>query len=153
MGCIAQMNMGFLLHPHEDPRVSEFWDNTDRINAIAERSAGFVWRLQGDAFELPENDIAALFGRPRVSVATLSVWQSFDDLWFFVHKTAHGQFLRRRAEWFEQANERSYVIWPVEEGHIPSLTEAKDRLMLLRRDGPSNTAYDFTFGLSGSVRP
>ncbi len=123
MGSIAQMNMGYLLHPHGDARISGFEDNSDRINAGADRSMGFVWRLQGDGYELPENDTGALFGQPEVALATLSTWESFEDFEHFVHKTIHGQFLDRRAEWFENVNVPSYVIWPIDIGHIPSLTE------------------------------
>lgn len=125
LGPIAQMNMGYLLHPHGDPRVAGFEDNSDRLNAVADRSPGFIWRLQGEGYDLPENDTGALFGRPEVALATLSTWESFEDFEHFVHKTIHGQFLDRRAEWFEHVHDQSYVIWPIEAGHIPSLTEGK----------------------------
>ncbi len=42
------MNMGFLLHPHGDPRIAGFEDNLDHINGVADRSNGFVWRLKDD---------------------------------------------------------------------------------------------------------
>nr|WP_256368687.1 DUF3291 domain-containing protein [Ruegeria sp. HKCCA6948] len=140
------MNMGYLLHPLGDPRVAGFEDNSDRLNAVADRSKGFIWRLQGVGYDLPENDTGALFGRPHVALATLSTWQSFEDLKHFVHMTVHGQFLDRRAEWFEHVDDPSYVIWPIQAGHIPSLTEGKERLVRLRTDGPSPEAYDFATG-------
>ncbi len=140
------MNMGYLLHPHGDPRIAGFEDNSDRVNAIADRSEGFVWRLQGTGYDLPENNTGALFGRPDVSLATLSTWESFEDLERFVHKTIHGQFLERRAEWFENLEEPSYVIWPIATGHIPSLTEGNERLLKLRSEGPTLEAYDFASG-------
>lgn len=146
LGHIAQMNMGYLLHPLGDPRVAGFENNTDRVNAVADRSKGFIWRLQGAAEDLPENDTGALFGRPDVALATLSTWESFEDLEHFVHKTIHGKFLDRRMEWFEHVDERSYVIWPIEPGHIPNLTEGKSRLLELRTKGPSLSAYDFATG-------
>ncbi len=146
MGHIAQMNMGFLLHPHGDYRISGFEDNSDLVNAVADRSNGFVWRLKDDGYERPENDTGRLFGRPEVALATLSVWESYKDFSHFVHKTVHGQFLDRRAEWFEHVDAPSYVIWPVEEHHIPTLTEGKQKLMLLRENGPRSGAYDFAYG-------
>ncbi len=65
---IAQMNMGYLLHPLGDPRIAGFEDNSDRLNAVADRSKGFIWRLQGEGYDLPENDMGALFGRPQVAL-------------------------------------------------------------------------------------
>jgi hypothetical protein len=142
---IAQMNMGFLLHPFGDPLIAGFEDNTDRVNEVADRSKGFVWRMKDEDLDIPENDCGRLFGRPEVALATLSVWESFKDFEHFVHKTIHGQFLNRRAEWFEHVEAPSYVIWPIAVGHIPNLVEGKERLMLLREHGPSDDAYDFSY--------
>lgn len=151
MGHIAHMNIGFLLFPFGDHRISEFEDNSDRVNAIADRSRGFIWRLKDEGFELPENDIGALFGRPDVAAVTLSVWESYEYFEHFVHKTVHAHFLKRRAEWFEYLNSPSYVIWPVDAGHIPSLIEGHKMLMLLREHGPSEEAYNFKFKLISST--
>ena len=146
MGHIAEMNMGYLLHPIGDPRVSEFENNSYRINALADRSEGFIWRLQDKGYDLPENDTGALFGRPEVALATLSTWESFESFEHFVYNTLHGRFVKRRAEWFEHLDEPSYVIWPIEHGHIPSLTEGKEKLLQLKNNGPSPQAYDFAYG-------
>jgi len=146
MGHIAQMNMGYLLHPHGDPRVSEFENNAYRMNALADRSEGFIWRLKDRDFDLPENNVGTLFGRSEVALATLSTWESFEAFEHFVYKTLHGRFVKRRAEWFEHLEEPSYVIWPIKPGHIPSLTEGKEKLLLLIDNGPSPQAYDFAFG-------
>ena len=45
---LAEVNIGKFRYPTTDPRMAEFMDNLDRINALAERSPGFVWRLVGD---------------------------------------------------------------------------------------------------------
>jgi hypothetical protein len=142
---IAQMNMGYLRHPLGDPRVAGFTDNTDRVNQIADRSPGFVWRMTSADETHPENDIGGLFGRPAVALATLSVWERYEDFAHFVHNTVHGHFLKRRAEWFEPLDLPSYVIWPIAMGHIPSLAEGKEKLMQLRANGPSADAYDFAY--------
>ena len=142
---IAQMNMGYLLHPLGDPRIAGFAENTDRVNALADRSKGFVWRMKDEDLSNPQNDCGRLFGRPDVALATLSVWESREDLEHFVLKTVHGAFLKRRAEWFEHVDAPSYVIWPIRAGHIPDLVEGRDRLMLLRANGPGDAAYDFKY--------
>jgi len=50
--------------------------------------------------------------------------------------------MRRRAEWFDEM-EFYLVLWWVEEGHIPTLVEAKERLKLLATDGPTKNAFTF----------
>ena len=142
---IAQMNMGYLLHSFGDPRIAGFEENTDRVNAVADRSKGFVWRMKDEDLANPDNDYGRLFGRPDVALATLSVWESRADFEHFVHKTIHGAFLNRRAEWFEHVDAPTYVLWPIRAGHVPTLVEGRDRLMLLRKNGPSDTAFDFSY--------
>ena len=39
---LAELNVGYAAYPLDDPRMSEFMDNLDTINALAERSHGFV---------------------------------------------------------------------------------------------------------------
>jgi hypothetical protein len=147
---IAQMNMGYLLHPIDDPRIAEFAENLGRVNGVADRSKGFVWRLKDEDLSNPDNDYGRLFGRPEVALATLSVWESVADLADFVHKTVHGRFLNRRAAWFEHLDQPSYVIWPIPVGHTPTLTEGKARLVQLRAEGPSATAFDFSHAARGA---
>lgn len=148
---VAQMNMGYLLHPIDDPRIAEFADNSARINAVADRSKGFVWRMKDEDLANPDNDYGRLFGRPAVALATLSVWETVADFVHFVHKTVHGQFLNRRADWFEHLDAPSYVIWTIPAGHIPTVAEGKARLMQLRAAGPSATAFDFGFVNAGAA--
>lgn len=44
---LAELNIGTLHYPQDDPRVAEFMNNLDLVNGLAERAPGFVWRLQG----------------------------------------------------------------------------------------------------------
>ncbi|HMJ75053.1 MAG TPA: DUF3291 domain-containing protein, partial [Iamia sp.] len=45
---VAQVNIGRFLAPPGDPRLADFMDNLDPINAMADADPGFVWRLQTD---------------------------------------------------------------------------------------------------------
>ncbi len=45
----AELNAGYSAYPLDDPRKSGFMDNLDTINALAERSPGFVWRIKSDS--------------------------------------------------------------------------------------------------------
>lgn len=42
---LAQFNISRLSAPLDDPRMKEFVDFLDPVNAFAEQSSGFVWRL------------------------------------------------------------------------------------------------------------
>lgn len=43
---LAQLNIGRLRAPVDDPATADFMDNLDPINALAEATPGFIWRLQ-----------------------------------------------------------------------------------------------------------
>lgn len=142
---IAQMNWGILRADWDDPLVAEFVDNLDRVNSAADRSDGFVWRMNDDDMDAAQNNPDDIFGgNPRIA-STMSVWQTAGDLERFVHKIIHGAFLKKRSNWFEAAKMPRYVIWPVLAGHIPTLLEAKQKLDLLTAQGASEDAYDFKY--------
>jgi hypothetical protein len=138
---LAELNIARLKYDFEDPRVADFANNLDLVNGIAERSEGFVWRLvdEGNANAI---DIRA-FDDPTV-IVNMSVWQTAEHLERFVWNTVHKRFYQRRAEWFSLMEKQHFVMWWVEEGHEPTLAEAKARLDRLDRHGDS----DFAFGWS-----
>ena len=139
------MNWGILRADWDDPAVAEFADNLDRVNAVAMRSPGFVWMMPEDEMDAAQNDPDGVFcGNPRTA-STMSVWETPEALDHFVHKTIHGAFLARGAEWLERLDVRQYVIWPIPAGHKPSLREAKMRLDQLSEQGPNDSAYDFDY--------
>jgi len=137
---LAQLNIGVIRGPIDGPVMAEFVANLDRINALAERTPGFVWRLQteeGNATAIrpyPENGNMAV---------NMSVWKDVDSLRAYVYHSAHVEIMRRRREWFEKMGEAFLVLWWVPKGHRPSVEEAKARLKLLRRKGPTAEAFTF----------
>jgi hypothetical protein len=137
---LAELNIARLKYPFDDPRVAEFADNLERVNGIADRSEGFVWRLQDDTGDA--TDIRA-FDDPLV-IVNMTVWRGPEYLERFVWNTVHKQFYRRRAEWFALMEKQHFVMWWVDAGHHPTLDEAKARLDQLDRLGDS----DFAFGWS-----
>lgn len=138
---LAQVNIARMKAPLEDPLMAGFVARLDDINALADRSPGFVWRLQtnaGDATYLrPYGDDRILFN--------LSVWQTIEDLQAYVYRSAHVEVLRQRHEWFERFEDAYLALWWVPAGHIPSVDEAKKRLAHLAANGP--TPFAFTFKL------
>ncbi len=60
---LAQVNIGRFRRPVEDPVNADFVNALGRVNALAEASPGFVWRLTGEgdnAIDLKpfEDDVA-----------------------------------------------------------------------------------------------
>jgi Domain of unknown function (DUF3291) len=135
---IAQLNVGRPLHALDDPRMAAFVDNLDRVNALAERSLGFIWRLRDES-----NNATAFrpFDDPSMLV-NMWVWESVEALERFVWATGHKQFYNRKGGWFEKLATPHFVMWPVPAGHIPDLVEAKARLKHVTKHGDS----DFAFG-------
>lgn len=140
---VAHFNRAILRDDWGSPAVAGFEDNIDRVNALAARSPGFVWRMPDEAMEREQFDPRGVLGADPRLAATLSVWESVEALETFVHKTVHGAFLRRRDTWFVKQEGPTYVIWPVPVGHRPTIAEAVERLNLLGVKGPTDLAFDF----------
>ena len=136
---IAQVNIGRIKAPLDDPSMVGFMSRLDEINALADASPGFVWRLQtteGNATYLrPYDD-------DRILV-NMSVWSTLDSLKSYVYRTAHKELLRDRHGWFEKFAGAYLALWWVPQGHIPNLDEAKKRLAYLDTHGPSQFAFTF----------
>jgi hypothetical protein len=136
---LAQLNIGRLRAPLEDPRIDGFRTNLERINALAEASPGFVWRLQdesGDATGIKVFD-------DDLEIINLTVWTSIDALADFAYRSGHRQILRRRREWFEPPSLPILCLWWIPEGTLPSPAEALARLEHLRAHGPTPLAFTF----------
>ncbi len=134
---IAELNVATGKYDQDDPRFADFVNNLDRVNAVAERSKGFVWRLKGD----DGNAMAIRWSDDPRFFVNLSVWETVEDLERFVFATVHRKIYERRDEWFPRQAAPTFVMWPIEAGQIPTLEEAFDRLEKLRNDGPSDEAF------------
>ncbi len=134
---LAQLNIGRFAAPLDDPRMAGFVENLDRINALADRMPGFVWRLQGEngnATDIP------WVGDPTIAV-NLSVWESGEALERFTFGTLHRTFYARRREWFDAFAGHHLVLWWVPAGHRPDLAEAAARLAHLEAHGDTEHAF------------
>jgi hypothetical protein len=136
---LAQLNVATLKAPLDSPLLKDFVDNLDRINALAEQSPGFVWRLKGDG-----NDATSLRPLGDNVLVNMSVWRDVDALRDYVYKSAHIEIMRRKREWFARPTGSPFALWWVPEGHEPTVAEAVARLQHLHKHGPSARA--FTFG-------
>jgi hypothetical protein len=134
----AELNIGRLHEPLDHPATKEFVDALDAINALAEASPGFVWRLKDEATGRSSSYVVT--DDDPHNIVNLSVWETPEELHEFVYRTAHTPFLRRRREWFERV-ELFLVCWWVPAGHTPTVAEAMAKLDRLGRDGPSDEAF------------
>jgi hypothetical protein len=135
---LAQLNIAVMKEPLESPSMADFVANLDRINALAENSPGFVWRLQTE-----EGDATALRPMGENILVNMSVWRDVASLNDYVYKSAHVEIMRRRKEWFERMSEMHMVLWWVPADHRPTIAEATLKLDLLREKGPSAAAFTF----------
>jgi len=136
---LAQLNIARFELPQEHPNNADFVNSLDRVNEIAESQPGFVWRFTGEGNNAL--DVQA-FDDPNIAV-NMSVWTDLDALGAFVYRNEeHLSIMRRRREWFDRIKFH-LVLWWVEEGHIPTLDEAKRRLETLMKHGPSRSAFTF----------
>jgi hypothetical protein len=136
---LAQINIGRLVAPIDDPRIAEFVAQLDPINALADQAPGFVWRLQsgsGNATDIPYND------DPSIMV-NMSVWESLEALRNYAYKSDHMKVLRDRAKWFVKMDKPIYCLWWIPTGHIPSVAEGRGRLEHYQKHGA--TPYSFWF--------
>jgi hypothetical protein len=136
---LAEINVARLRYPLDDPRIAEFVASLDRVNALAEMSDGYVWRLKGEAGNATQ---IRAYDDPLI-IVNMSVWASPEALYDFAYKTMHRRFVQRRKEWFELFGAAYLALWWVEEGRHPDIAEGQRRLAHLERFGPTGYAFNF----------
>lgn len=134
---LAQLNLSILKFPLDDPRMIDFVNGLEPINALGERAPGYVWRLVDDSGA----DATSLRPLGDNVIINLTVWIGVEALRDYVYRSDHLEFLRRRSDWFERPSEDMVVAWWIPAGHLPSVDEALDRLRLLREHGPTPRAF------------
>jgi hypothetical protein len=137
---LAQINIGRMRAPLDDPAMAGFMTRLDDINALAERSGGFVWRLQGAE---GNNTYLRPYEDERI-IINMSVWETVEQLRAFTYHTAHAELLKQRRDWFETFDRAFLALWWIPAGHIPSVDEAKARLESIEQNGPTPFAFTFT---------
>lgn len=141
---LAELNVGRLLAPTDDPRVAEFMAALDLVNGLGKRMPGFVWMMEGSGAPGTGNTENAIGGDAQF-VSNLTVWDSVTALEAFVWNTVHRQLYERRAEWFQVLGRMHFVMWWVPAGHKPTLDEALARLAHLEAQGDSDHAFGWTY--------
>ena len=136
---LAQVNIARMRAPIEDPAMAGFVAQLEFINACAERSPGFVWRLQSEAGDATG---LTIFEDPTLLI-NMSVWESAATLYDYVYKSAHLKPLQDRKSWFEPMGRPHLALWWIQKGYEPTIAEAELRLTLLAERGPTTEAFTF----------
>lgn len=136
---VAQLAISLAREPLSHPMMQDFVSQLAPVNALADRSPGFVWRLQTN-----EGNSTGVRGYDNpLILLNMSTWESVDALFDFVYRSGHIVPFRDRKQWFLPVEGPPYVLWWVPAGHKPTVEEARERLELLGREGPSPRAFDF----------
>ena len=136
---LAQINTARLRAPLEDPSMIDFVEGLTLMNALADRSPGFVWRL---ADEGGDGTVAAPGDPSRIY--TLSVWESPEHLRAYAYQSQHLEYLRRRRDWFHpHGSQAALVLWWLPAGQIPTLRQGISRLGRLQAYGPTPEGFTF----------
>lgn len=141
---LAELNVGRLLAPTDDPRVAEFMGALDRVNGLGKRMPGFVWMMEGSGEPGTGNTEAKIGGDPQY-VSNLTVWENVGALEAFVWNTVHRAFYERRQEWFQVLGKMHFVMWWIPAGHKPTLDEGLERLAQREAKGDSDTAFGWAY--------
>jgi hypothetical protein len=136
---LAQINVGTLVAPRGDPAVQPFFDGLDRINALADASPGFVWRLQDEG----GNATAIQVSPDPLFILNMSVWTDAESLFAFVYRSAHTPVMARRRDYFGRFDGAYQALWWIEAGAIPTINDGLSRLWHLDRFGPGPHAFTF----------
>jgi heme-degrading monooxygenase HmoA len=135
---IAQINVAIMRRPLDHPEMAGFVARLEAVNALADESPGFVWRLQDE-----EGDATSFRPFGEELLINMSVWQSIEALHAYTYKSAHSGVFKRRKQWFEMPERDHLTLWWIPEGTHPTLEQARERLDHLRAHGPTQTAFTF----------
>lgn len=142
---LSQVNIAKRLAPFSDPIMQDFVNNVDKMNAIADTSEGFIWRLKDE-----DKDEAVLVFKDDSLIINISVWESREALFNYTYNSGHIEVFKRKKEWFSKINMLHMAFWYIPEGYIPTFQDAKDRLDYLNKHG--ETPYAFTFKSKFSIQ-
>ena len=136
---LAQINITRMKFPLDDPRMADFVAALDEVNALADRSPGFIWRLQSPA----GNSTAIRAFDDPLMLVNISVWENMALLKEYTYKGMHGRIFARRQTWFDKIDGVQLAAWWAPRGTIPTIEEGKARLNTLALLGETTDAFTF----------
>jgi hypothetical protein len=141
---LAQVNIARSHAPFADASMASLVERIAEINALAERSKGFVWRFKapedGSRWFAPFEDYFVPFAQERFFF-NMSVWESIEDLKHYVFRTAHSELLKGRQHWMGEFEKAALAMWWIRAGHVPTVAEARAKLEQVQQLGPTSDAF------------
>lgn len=137
---LAQINIGKVKGEMDTEIMHGFASRLDEINALAESSPGFIWRLQDDGGDATS---IRVYDDPLLLV-NMSVWEDIESLKNFVYKSLHTELLQNRNEWFNKMSDVYQCLWWVPQGYTPSIEEGQGKIKTIQEIGPSEQAFTFS---------
>ena len=136
---LAQINIAQARDAMDSEAMKGFVDRLDEINSLADKTSGFVWRLQTE-----EGDATSIqaFDDPMLLV-NMSVWENIESLKSYVYKSIHVELVRDRDAWFSKMLQAHQALWWIPVGHIPTVEEGKEKLQYIEENGSTEDAFTF----------
>ncbi len=143
---LAQINIAKRLAPLDDPIMQDFVNNLDRINALADESEDFIWRLKDE-----DKDLGAQVFQDDTLLINMSVWKNLEALFNYTYKSGHIEVFKRKKEWFSKIKMMHMAFWYVPKGYEPNFLDAKNRLDYLNKHGETPYAFSFKSKFTASA--
>ena len=137
---LAQINIARAIYSLDDPLMKDFVERLDEVNALADDSPGFIWRLKAD--DGGASSYLRVTDDDKLLI-NISVWESIESLKEYVYRSHHGKVYGARRKWFEPPGKSPLALWWIPAGEIPIVEEGFRRLELLRSNGSSPAAFTF----------
>lgn len=136
---LAQINIARARYDLTSPAMHGFVSRLEQVNALADASPGFIWRLQTE-----DGDATALrvFDDPLL-VINMSVWRDIESLKNFVYRSLHSELYKNRSTWFDRIDSANQALWWLPAGSLPTIDEGKVKLQLVERQGETPAAFTF----------
>ncbi|GAA4231302.1 DUF3291 domain-containing protein [Postechiella marina] len=135
---LSQVNIAKRLAPIDDPIMQDFVNNVDRINTLADKHEGFIWRLKDE-----DKEVAAQVFEDDTLLINMSIWENLDTLFNYTYKSGHVDIFKRKKEWFSKMKLMHMAFWYTPEGYKPTFKDAKQRLDYLHKHGDTPYAFGF----------
>jgi len=141
---LAQVNIARMRASLNDPVMAEMRERINKMNHLAEQSPGFIWRLKlADAEALRQfEDYVVPFELERFFF-NMSVWERVEHLEQYAFRSQHAELFRDRERWMDGFARAHSAMWWIPTGTVPTVAEAKKRLMRIDTCGPSPEAFTF----------
>jgi Domain of unknown function (DUF3291) len=148
---LAQVNVARMMYRADDERMKGFYAALDKVNALADRAEGFVWRLQDDLGDATTFRFAGA-GADDLLI-NMSVWKNIDALRQYIYQSVHAKVMARRKQWFAPMGAPNLALWWIPVGTLPTLDEAQQALNALEEGGPTAKAFTFAavFDVNGKA--